>query len=83
MRLVVFIILTFVSFETLAQFSDTITGFNSKIEGEEITYFSPRKKFADRALLTRANGKSSISWNAPLYYTEKLEDQDHTSTTYP
>ncbi|MFN5984528.1 MAG: hypothetical protein ACK479_13760 [Fluviicola sp.] len=82
MRLVVFIILTFVSFETLAQFSDTITGFNSKIEGEEITYFSPRKKFADRALLTRANGKSSISWNAPLYYTEKLEDQDHTSTTY-
>ena len=82
MRLVVLIILSFVSFETFAQVSDTISGFNSKIEGEEITYFSPRKKFADRALLTRANGNSSISWNAPLYYTEKLEDQDRTSTTY-
>lgn len=82
MRLVVLIILSFVSVETFAQISDTISGFNSKIEGEEITYFSPRKKFADRALLTRANGNSAISWNAPLYYTEKLEDQDRTSTTY-
>lgn len=71
-----------ISTNVCAQVHDTVSGFNSKIEGEEITYFSPRKKFADRALLTRANGNSSISWNAPLYYTENQNDQNISSATY-
>lgn len=64
------------------QIHDTISGFLSKNDGEEITYFSPRKKFADRALLTRANGNSSISWNAPINMTQTLEELPSALTTY-
>lgn len=49
------------------QKSDTLGGYLSKVSGEEIGYFSPYDRFADLALLTRCNGDSPISWNAPLY----------------
>lgn len=38
------------------------TGFSNKISGEDISYFSPFREFADLALLTRCNGVSPIEW---------------------
>jgi len=46
----------------LAQFSPS--GFQAKISGEDITYFSPFRAFANQALLTRCNGVSAIEWEA-------------------
>lgn len=46
--------------------SDTLNGYLDKLTGEEITYYSPYHRFAKTALLTRCNGNSPISWNAPL-----------------
>lgn len=66
MKFQLFAVLFLVCFNGSAQLTNPIPGFSSKISGEEITYFSPRKKFADRALLTRANGKSPISWSSPI-----------------
>jgi len=45
-----------------AQFSPS--GFQTKISGEDITYFSPFRSFANQALLTRCNGVSPIEWQA-------------------
>jgi hypothetical protein len=39
-------------------------GFSEKISGEDISYFSPFREFADLALLTRCNGVSPIEWEA-------------------
>ncbi|MEY5001001.1 MAG: hypothetical protein RLZZ211_1037 [Bacteroidota bacterium] len=39
-------------------------GFSKKISGEDISYFSPFREFADLALLTRCNGVSPIEWEA-------------------
>lgn len=39
-------------------------GFSKKIAGENISYFSPFREFADLALLTRCNGVSPIEWEA-------------------
>lgn len=41
---------------------DTIALFHNKKSGEDITYFSPLRQFADKAILTRANGKMPIFW---------------------
>lgn len=71
-RFLVLVFLFFISFDGFGQTSDTLNGFSKKLEGEEITYFSPRRKFADRALLTRANGNSRISWIAPKNTTDNL-----------
>ncbi|MBI1836262.1 MAG: hypothetical protein HYR91_03245 [Flavobacteriia bacterium] len=62
-----FLFLFFVIFQfsIFSQEKDTIAGFETKIKGEEINYFSPLAEFAPTALLTRANGESEISWNAP------------------
>jgi alpha-mannosidase len=45
-------------------------GFSKKISGEDISYFSPFREFADLALLTRCNGVSPIEWEAS---TPKIE----------
>ena len=47
---------------TFAQ--DSWTGFQSKVSGEDITYFSPFRSFAKEALLTRCDGQSAIVWEA-------------------
>lgn len=51
--------------------SDTIPGYESKVQGEEIVYFSPLHEFAPAALLTRCNGVSPIAWQAPAYKGKK------------
>lgn len=68
MRWLPFLLLTCISY---GQKSDTIPGFDSKITGEEISYYSPYDRFAKIALLTRCNGNSEISWNAPQYKGKK------------
>ena len=45
---------------------DTLQGFSNKISGEDIIYFSPLHRFADKALLTRANGSMPVSVASPL-----------------
>lgn len=50
-----------------AQSADTLPGFLRKISGEEITYFSPRRQFANSALLTRCMPFTPVSWEAPIY----------------
>lgn len=62
--LVVFVFLTNCLF---AQKIDTIPGFDHKIAGEEIVYFSPYQRFAKSALLTRCNNNGAISWSAKKY----------------
>ena len=47
---------------------DTLSVFTRKIEGEDITYFSPLHRFASQALLTRCFGNMAISWAAPAYH---------------
>jgi hypothetical protein len=37
--------------------------FNTKVEGEDISYFSPYHEYAYMALLTRCNGESPIRFN--------------------
>ena len=48
------------SFFAQQQFS----GFEKALSGENITYFSPFREFADLALLTRCNGASPIEFEA-------------------
>jgi alpha-mannosidase len=60
-------ILLFLSLQALSQTSDTLNGFQQKIKGEEINYFSPLHQFAKTALLTRVNGEMPISWQSPVY----------------
>lgn len=62
--LLAFLVLSTISF---GQKIDTLNGFLSKVQGEEINYFSPLHQFAPNALLTRANGQMPIAWNAPIY----------------
>lgn len=64
-----YIILFFLgaSLTVSAQRADTLTGFLSKIKGEDINYFSPLHEFAPTALLTRMNGQSAIEWESPVY----------------
>ncbi len=64
MRWLPLLLLTTLSY---GQKSDTISGFESKITGEEISYYSPYDRFAKVALLTRCNGNSVVSWKAPKY----------------
>ena len=40
------------------------SGFEKALSGENITYFSPFREFADLALLTRCNGASPIEFEA-------------------
>jgi len=62
-----FTILLLHSLQGLSQTSDTLNGFQQKIKGEEINYFSPLHQFAKTALLTRVNGDMPISWQSPKY----------------
>lgn len=55
------------AFAGFSQKTDTLAGFESKISGEEIVYYSPYQRFAKNALLTRCNNNGAISWNAPKY----------------
>lgn len=66
-----FLILGFISTNSFSQPADTLQGFEHKINGEEINYFSPLHQFAQTALLTRANGLMPISWEAPAYTGNK------------
>lgn len=50
-----------------AQPADTLNGYEAKISGDEISYFSQLHQFANTALLTRMNGEMPIRWNAPQY----------------
>jgi alpha-mannosidase len=50
-----------------AQPKNAISGFDKKIFGDEINYFSPMHQFAPVALLTRANGKMPIAFSSPIY----------------
>jgi hypothetical protein len=40
--------------------------FSSKVDGEDIQYFSPYHEYASLALLTRCNGESPIRFNGQL-----------------
>ena len=55
------------SFHAWSQSNDTLNGFQQKIEGEEIIYYSPLHEFANKALLTRTNGNMPVEWKAPVY----------------
>ncbi|OYU97542.1 MAG: hypothetical protein CFE21_04415 [Bacteroidetes bacterium B1(2017)] len=55
----------------LAQKADTLQGYQSKVVGEEIMYFSPLHQFAPKAMLTRTLGKMPVSWLAPTYSGKK------------
>jgi alpha-mannosidase len=58
-------------------FSQQELGFKAKIQGEEINYYSPLRQFAPTALLTRANGNSSFSFEAETTNaTEKFATYD-------
>src|SRR5215831_18170055 len=59
------------SIKSFSQLADTINGFENKIKGEEINYFSPLHQFAKTALLTRMNGEMPISWQSPVYAGKK------------
>jgi hypothetical protein len=48
------------SFFAQQQFS----GFEKALSGENITYFSPYRQFANQALLTRCDGNSPFEWTA-------------------
>lgn len=50
-----------------SQIADTLNGFETKISGEEINYFSPLHQFARTALLTRMNGEMPTSFLSPVY----------------
>lgn len=56
--------LLFLATVSFGQKTDTVSGYQSKISGEEITYYSPYDRFAKTALLTRCNGNSPVKWNA-------------------
>lgn len=57
----------FFTISVFAQKVDTIPGFQQKISGEEIVYFSPYQRFANSALLTRCNNNGAITWKASAY----------------
>ncbi len=61
------VFLLFTALQGAAQNTDTLNGFQKKINGEEINYFSPLHQFAKTALLTRMNGDMPISWESPVY----------------
>lgn len=67
----------FLFFLLLVSFSfaqHAVSGFRSKISGEDINYFSPFRDFANEALLTRCNGVSAIEWEA-----SKMPSQNNTA----
>ncbi|MFY8019993.1 MAG: hypothetical protein ACOVP1_02300 [Bacteroidia bacterium] len=68
-----YLLVLFLSFSglALANETDTINGYKHKISGDEIQYYSPLHQFASTALLTRANGKMPIQWNAEIYTGQK------------
>lgn len=57
-------ILLFLGLSTFLDAQSQPAGFFQKITGENISYFSPFREFADFALLTRCNGVSPIEWQA-------------------
>jgi len=59
------ILFTFVlSFAVQFALAQEFSGFSQRLSGEDITYFSPFRQFANQALLTRCNGSSAIEWLA-------------------
>lgn len=62
-----FSILLLLSLSVTAQKPDTLNGYDQKIKGDEISYFSHLHQFATTALLTRMNGEMPISWQSPVY----------------
>ena len=62
-----FLCFLFPSWHCEAQTADTVNGFLKKINGDDITYFSPLHQFAHVALLTRVTGTMPISWESPVY----------------
>lgn len=69
-------ILLLITMPAYSQLADTLNGFDKKISGDEISYFSPLHQFAKVALLTRVNGEMPISWESPLY------NGKHSTVTY-
>ncbi len=61
------ILLLSLPFSVVGASIDTLQGFDEKIKGEEIVYFSPLHQFANRALLTRTNGTLPIQWRTAAY----------------
>ena len=57
-------ILLFLGLSTYLDAQTQAAGFSQKITGENISYFSPFREFANLALLTRCNGVSPIEWEA-------------------
>lgn len=64
-------VLLFLSFTSkiLAQ-RDTLSGFDKKRIGDEISYFSPLRQFAKTALLSRCNGQMPIEWESKTIQTK-------------
>jgi hypothetical protein len=67
MRTIYLLFLTIILLKADAQNVDTLSGYKTKILGDEIKYYSPLHEFASTALLTRANGKMPIEWYATTY----------------
>ncbi len=67
MRKIITLIFCLFKIQSFAESTDSLSGFNKKISGEEIKYYSPLHEFASTALLTRANGKMPIEWSANNY----------------
>jgi alpha-mannosidase len=63
----IILLLMFVLMGVSAYCEDMLPGFERKLVGEEIIYFSPLHEFANKALLTRCNGSMPISWVSPNY----------------
>ena len=64
-------ILLFLGLSTYLDAQSQSAGFSQKITGEDISYFSPFREFANLALLTRCNGVSPIEWEAAAPTVQK------------
>jgi alpha-mannosidase len=62
--LIKFLLSFLLSFSIHFVVAQDFLGFSERLSGEEITYFSPFRQFANQALLTRCNGSSAIEWLA-------------------
>ncbi len=70
-------ILLFLGLSTYLDAQTQPAGFFKKISGEDLSYFSPFREFANLALLTRCNGVSPIEWEAaaPIVQEGKVNYQ--------
>jgi alpha-mannosidase len=70
-------ILLFLGLSTYLDAQTHPAGFFKKISGEDLSYFSPFREFANLSLLTRCNGVSPIEWEAaaPIVQEGKVNYQ--------